>query len=672
VEALCAKKLLLVLDNCEHLLNSCAALASALLQGCPHLQILATSREALGLPAECVYVVPSLSFPRPGQAIPPADLLKYEAIDLFARRARAALPDFVLNAQNAAAVMQICRQLDGIPLALELAAARLKGLDIDEIADQLDDHFRLLRGGDRTAPPRLQTMRASIDWSYQLLQPPEKILLRRLSVFAGGWSLAAAKAVCAGPDLPEADLPDLLEGLVNKSLLLVQRTRGRALRYRLLETVHQYAAARASQAGEVAGLRDRHLAWYAAFARQASAGLQGASPLKWLNRVDDELDNLRSMLEWAQANNVEAGLRLVILIDLFWYQRGHVREQYAWINSFLDRPEAQALPLLRAQALEIKSTILYSYLGNPPEARLCAETSLALACRSGDRRQEAASLYQLGYIAANQGEAARGRKLYEQSLALFRELGDKLGQAGVLAQLGYLAFGSGYPDTTFTEQSLALCREVGDQVNISRRLKSLATLTLRKGDYAAARQLIEQALSIQRKVDLRYDLAESLDVHGQIAFRMGDPALARACYLESIALNDELGRSGENIWPRVNLAYLNLREGQLEPARRGFLDSLDRLQGNQNMGGVRLAIEGLASLAVAEDQLERAACLYAWADSICRKETGHRPAIEQADVDQDLAALRLQLDGSTRQAAVSAGQAMTLAQAIAYAMGDRG
>ena len=257
VDYLSAKQLLLVLDNCEHLVVSCAALASVLLQRCPNLQILATSREALGIAGECTYLVPSLSFPEPDRALHPSKLLKYEAVDLFTRRAKSALPAFDLNKENARAVLQICSQLDGIPLALELAAARLKVMDIEEIAGELDDRFHLLRGGDRTAPVRLQTMRASIDWSYTLLPETEKKLLRAVSVFSGSWSLAAAKAVCSCLDLPGPDVQDLLEGLVNKSLVLVDRSRGQKLRYRLLETLRQYAGGKASQAGEVAALRDQ-------------------------------------------------------------------------------------------------------------------------------------------------------------------------------------------------------------------------------------------------------------------------------------------------------------------------------------------------------------------------------------------------------------------------------
>ena len=672
IDYLYTKQLLLVLDNCEHLVAACAAMVSTLLQACPGLQVLATSREALGIPGECTYLVPSLSLPEPGQILPLAKLLKYEAVDLFTRRAKAALPGFELNKQNAQAVLQICRELDGIPLALELAAARLKVMDMEEIAGELDDRFRLLRGGDRTAPARLQTMRASIDWSYQLLPEAEKILLRHVSVFAGGWSLAAARAVCADQTLMEADILDLLAGLINKSLVLVQRRPRQTLRYGMLETVIQYAAGKASQAGEVASLRDRHLAYYRTLASQTAAGIEGANPLPWLKRMEDELDNLRHALEWALATNAEAGLQLLTQIDLFWYQRGHVREQYGWLESFLDSPEIAGLPHAAGEGAGNSKLHVDCLHGRFRSARVCTEKGLDLAREIGDRRGEAAHLYQLGYLATGQGDAIAGRKLYEESLAMFRQLADGFGQARVLAQLGYISSNDPEKACQYAQEALVLSRKTGNQLSISRRLVALATLACRKGDYAAAEPYIQEAVSIQRKLELKHDLAESLDVFGRVAFRQGDPELARASYEEGIALNDVLGRSGENIWPRVDLAYLNLRQGQFTQARQGFVDSLARLHDNENMGGVNYIIEGLASLAVAEGKMERAARLFAWVDFHHLQHGSFRPTNEEADVDQDLAVMRAHLDEGTLAAAVTTGQAMTIAEAIAFAINEQG
>jgi len=667
IEALRDQRALLLLDNCEHLIAACAALASALLQGCPHLQILATSREALGISGETIYLVPPLSLPEPDRTFQPGELMQFEAVALFVQRAKAASSAFGLDEANAGTVVQICRQLDGLPLALELAAAHVRGLDIEEIASELADRLRLLRGGDRTAPARLQTMQASIEWSYTLLPEPEKILLRHVYVFSGSWNLAAARAVCADRLVPEAGVLELLESLVNKSMVLVQRGHGRELRYRLLDTVRQYAAGKASQAGEVAGLRDLHLAYFGRLAGQAARGLEGANPLTWLRRLDDELDNLRYALEWALANNVEAGLKLLIDTDRFWYQRAHVREQYDWINSFINRPEAQAHPHLRAVALEIQSNALLVYMGDPLKARQCAEMSLALAKETGDTHEQAMSLYLLGYIAVSLGDPLGGRRLYEESLASYAQLGDRIGQARVLGQLSYLSSKDEEQARRYAEQGLALCREAGDRVNVSRRLMNLATLACRRSDYAAARTYITEAVAIQRQSELKYDLAESLDVFGRVAFRLGELEAARAAYIESIALNNELGRAGENIWSRADLAYLSLRMGKFAAARQAFVDSLRRLKAAENMGGVTYIIEGLASLAVAEGQGERAARLYAWADAMRQKNGGHRPANEQADVEADMASLRSRLDPPALQAAAAAGRAMTLEQVLAYA-----
>lgn len=356
-----------------------------------------------------------------------------------------ALPDFELDEANDTAVTSICRHLDGIPLALELAAARLHVMDVDEIASQLENRFRLLSGGDRTAPPRLQTMHASIDWSYQLLTQVEKTLLRRLSVFAGGWSLAAARVVCVDEALPEADIPDLLGRLVDKSLAQVLRRKGRELRFRLLETLRQYGQEKLLDAGELPATRDRHLAYYVSLAEQAAPGLEGANSVTWLRRLEDELDNLRLALEWALANNVEAGLCLVTPIGKFWEQSGRTREHCDWLTRLLDRPEAQAHPLLNERGLGMKAADLQS-LGDLAQGQACAEMSSALSCEIGDRQGEAYSLSILSW--AHQGEVS-ARSLLEESLALYRMLGDKAGQARALDELVFTYEGDAKHATHF-------------------------------------------------------------------------------------------------------------------------------------------------------------------------------------------------------------------------------
>ena len=667
LDALRSRNLLLVLDNCEHLVAACACLTNSLLLACPDLHILATSREALGIEAERTYLVPSMTFPEPSERITTENIIKYDAIDLFTRRARVALPDFELDEANAEAVVGICQHLDGIPLALELAAAHLRAMGVEQIASQLEHRFRLLTGGDRAAPPRLQTMQASIDWSYQLLTQAEKTQLRRLSVFAGSWSLEAAGAVCADETMPEADIPDLLGRLVDKSLVQVLRRKDRELRYRLLETIRQYGQEKLRDAEELVSARDRHLAYYVSLAEQAAPGLEGANSASWLRRLDDELDNLRLALEWALANNAGSGLRLTSLIGSFWYLRGQASEHCDWITHLLDRPEAQAYPLARERALGIKSADLYS-MGDLTDAKTCAEMSLALSREIEDRQGEAYSLYVLAWI---QKDNLSRLRLLEESLALYRMLGDRVGQARVLHELVFTHGENAKSARALAEESLALYRDAGDQIGIASELGTLAILFTQFGDYATARQLIEEALPMQRQLGLKNEIPYSLTVYGQLAFWQGNWQQARTYLEESVALYDEIGQFGQGFWACTFLAYVFLRQGELASARLGFMDSLKRTHNIGTIVATVFVLEGLASLAVAENQPERAASLFAWADEMRRTIGDARPTNEQADADRDLAAIRLQLDEAVLQAACAAGRAMTLDEAITYALDDK-
>src|SRR5579884_1061615 len=335
------KSLLLLLDNCEHLSAACAQLAETLLQACPNLRILASSREALGIAGELAYRVPSLSLPELPRlpsaeaALVPA-LARCEATRLFVERAALSYPGFALTEQNAPAVAQVCVRLDGIPLAIELAAARIKVLSADQIAARLDDRFRLLTGGSRTALPRQQTLRALIDWSYDLLSEAERTLLRRLSVFAGGWTLEAAEAVCS------ADALHLLTSLVDKSLAVYEEQAGEA-RYRLLETVREYARDRLLESGEMEEVRERHFAFFLRMAEEIEPKLTGLEQAAWLDRLEGEYDNLRAASGWAlsAAEGAQAGLRLAGALWRFWEIRGHIDEGRGRLKNALDRPDAR-------------------------------------------------------------------------------------------------------------------------------------------------------------------------------------------------------------------------------------------------------------------------------------------------------------------------------------------
>jgi predicted ATPase/class 3 adenylate cyclase len=322
IDYLSPKQLLLVLDNCEHLVAACARLAETLLRACPHLRILATSREALGIAGETIRPVPSLSVPDPRRQPTVETLRRSEATRLFIERAIAGLPTFSPTTRNAEPITQVCQRLDGIPLAIELAAARVKVLSVEQIASRLDDRFRLLTGGSRTGLPRHQTLRATMDWSYELLSEAERVLLRRLAVFAGGFTLETAEAVCTGMDAETSAVLDLLTHLVDKSLVIMEE-RGGTSRYRLLDTVRQYGRNKLLESGEDPRVRRRHRDWYLQLAEAAEPELHGPDQRLWLDRMEMEHDNLRTALDWSKVDEdgSEAGLRLAGALWWFWYVR---------------------------------------------------------------------------------------------------------------------------------------------------------------------------------------------------------------------------------------------------------------------------------------------------------------------------------------------------------------
>jgi non-specific serine/threonine protein kinase len=403
LDALRTRQLLLVLDNCEHLLDACAGLTEALLRACPGLRILATSREPLGLAGETRYRVPSLAVPGPDQAASPTAVARCVAVRLFVERARAVQPAFALSA---AAVAEVCARLDGIPLALELAAARLGGLGLAELAARLDRQFQLLTGGSRTALPRQQTLRATVAWSYDLLTSQEQALFARLSVFAGGWSLEGAEAVGAGGTIAAEEVLDLLVRLVDKSLVLAEETADGSTRYRLLETLRQYGQERLA-AGETAQVRHRHAAYYLALAERADRRFTGPDQLRWLDRIEREHDNLRAALSWCLGGDEhrgrdeaaalgETGLRLAGALYWFWFFRDHHREALVWLERALAQGSV-APAAVRAKALFGAATFASSHHDFARSAGYLSE-SIVLSRAAGDTRQLVLALSVLGGV----------------------------------------------------------------------------------------------------------------------------------------------------------------------------------------------------------------------------------------------------------------------------------
>lgn len=540
------RRLLLILDNCEHLIEACAQLGETLLRTCPNVQILATSRELLGITGETAWRVPPLSLPDLARLPSLENLMQYEAIQLFLERVMAASPTFALTSQNAPAVAQICQRLDGIPLAIELAAARVKVLAVEQIAARLDDRFKLLTGGSRIALRRQQTLQATIDWSYELLSEQEQILFRRLSVFKGGCLLEAAEAVCADERVDKYEILGLLSQLVDKSLLL-KEDRGNQARYRLLETVQQYSLEKLRESVEEAALHRRHLDFFVGLAEQAEPELRGADQKIWLEKLEMEHDNLRVALEWSKtdASASELGLRLAGALWAFWEIRGILSEGRAWLEELLRATATSNVSAsVRAKALR-GAGVLANYQNDHERAHALLQESLALLRQLGDKRGIAVSLNNLGIAARNWGDHAQAAVFYEEGLALWKELGDKRGIAASLVNLAIVARSQrDYARaTTLYEEGLSLFRELSNKLGIAITLNNLGVLAEDQGNYERAVALYKESLSLHHELGNKLGISGCLSNIAAVAGEQGHPKRAARLFGAAEALREVINAS---------------------------------------------------------------------------------------------------------------------------------
>jgi predicted ATPase/class 3 adenylate cyclase len=511
------RHLLLILDNCEHLASACAMLVRQLLQASTTLKILASSREPLNVSGETTYALPALALPGDPQAVTPAALLQSEAARLFVERAVAVHPPFAVTAANAPAVATICRRLDGIPLALELAAARVRALSVDVIATRLDDRFRLLTGGDRTGLPRQRTLRALIDWSHELLTDAETTLFRRLAVFAGGFTLDAAEAVGHddGPDA--ADVLDTLMHLVEKSL--VERDAA-GDRYRLLETVRQYALERLDAAGEAHGQRTRHLLFYLALAQRARPELIGPQQSEWLKRLDTERENLLAAHAWSREADLAGahGLHLVSSLRRYWIFRGLLALGLTVTLEALACASAQPATRQRCEAL-LDAGQVGAFMGRYDEARRYLEESLAIARTLDDKVRISAALQPLGLALLGLGELAAARERLQEGLALAEKLGTPREIAGVLNALAQTARAGGDLATAepLYARVLRIGRESGGVDIIAVSLLNLAMVATVRKAHASAREMLVEVLQIVDESGLRPAAQGLLEVSAGLA-----------------------------------------------------------------------------------------------------------------------------------------------------------
>ena len=632
VAALKERQLLLVLDNGEHVLDACAKLVDSLMRDCPKVRILLSSREPLGIAGESTYRVPSLSLPSRKAEYTPETLIQFEAVNLFVERAILIKPDFTITKNNVTTLVQVCHQLDGIPLAIELAAARIRSMPIEQLATRLEDRFRILTGGSRTALPRQQTLRALIDWSYDLLEENQKALLCRLSVFVGGCTLESVEAVCCGEGIDSWEVLELLTALCDKSLVVYEEVEGEA-RYRLLETIRQYARDRLLERGASEGFRDQHLAYYLALVEEAELHLRGAKQKVWLDRLDRERDNLRAALEWSitSSRGIESALRFSSAVWLFWLTRGYLTEGWEL--------------LARVRALRTLT--------------------------AGDAALRARVLGGAGSLAYALCDYVSAKALYEESLAIRREVNDRVGIANALGNLAMvlLRFSDTIPAAkALYEESIAIRRELGDRAGIASSLEGLANLAAWQGDFTEARVMLEEVLPFLREIGHLGGIASSLNNLGMIAYAQYDFSSSRALHEESLALRRELGDRGGLSLSLGNLGDVAVAEGNYTSARALFDESLAIRCDLGDRRGIFMLLYGYAALATALEAPLTAARLWGAAQELFEEFGASLPTYKRERYLQPVALVRTTLGDATFDAAWTEGRALTMEQAIELAL----
>jgi len=671
-DSLRGQQMLLVLDNFEQVAAAAPAVTE-LLAAAPALKVLITSRTVLHLTGEHELPVPPLALPDP-LALPSLEqLIRSPAVVLFVTRAQAIQPNFELTDAHASVVAAICQRLDGLPLAIELAAARIKLLPPPTLLARLERRLLMLTAGARDLPTRQQTLRRTIDWSYDLLDQRERRLFARMAVFVGGCTLEAAEAICIGTDDSGMEVLDGLASLVDKSLVRQTAQADGERRLEMLETIREYALERLEESEEAETLRHQHAAYYLALAEAAEAQLRQAVQGAWLERLAQEHDNLRTVLAWSRTTVAGAaiGLRLVAVLWRFWLLRGHLTEGRTWLAEVLARTgDPTDGSGVRAQAL-VGAGLLAQWQNDYAAARGALTESLAIARECGDTWSMTQARFQLGTTAFNQGDYAVARSQLVESLAAWRALRNLAGSADALLYLGLIAWFQGdyAAARSFHEESMALYRELGDEIHIANNLMNLGKIAGAEGAYDQARTLIEAGLAVVRQWGSWIGTLWALHDLGELARHQGDYGRAAALYEESLAIARESGYKG-------GIAAILNRQGEVAQAqgdygRAGTLhrESLAVFRDLEQKRDILLCLEGLAWVAEGQAQGERAARLYGAVVALREAIGALLPPCDRANYARSIERVRAQLGEAAFQQARAAGHAMTLEQAIAEALG---
>jgi predicted ATPase/DNA-binding SARP family transcriptional activator len=706
IHYLATKQLLVVVDNCEHLIDACAQVAERVLRSAPGVRILATSRERLGVDGEVLWPVPPLGLPRPEETTP-EQLAQHDAVRLFVDRASAVQPSFVLDAEAAPAVHHICRRLDGMPLALELAAARVRVLPPLEIAARLEDHFGLLVSATRRALPRHQTLRAAIDWSYGLLSEPERDLFGRLSVFTGGFTLEAAEEVCGnGEGVEQARVLELLSRLVDQSLVVPPA--GSGARFRMLETLHRYAAERLAETGTVEVLQRRHAAYLLRLVERAEPLLRGPEQGVWLGRLESEHDNVGAALDWALGHDPETAVRLSSALAYFWLvgrHRSEVRRRLdqaveasreassasrarvlAWaavlgcVEGKLDQAASQA-----AEAYELSRDVGDPWWVAMSEAVLGLALGLKGDVRGGGERMEEARARFAGagdewgaaITAVWQGLVPAYTAQHEQAAAFadrardgFRAAGDRWGQTMALELQGMVARRRGaYEDAVAAyEEALGVVRDLELREEVPFLLVDLGNLQVLLEHFEAAAVLHEEALALALELGVRDTAAHARNGLGLAARGQGNYGRASELHLEALSFFREAGFTEEMAFTSAWLGFVEELRGDLDAAETFHRDSLLVTRELFDELPRALALEGLACVAAARRQPQRAAVLLGAAASIRDRAGTPRSPQERVDIDRATDAAVRALGQQAFTGALAQGRRMNIQEAAGYAL----
>ncbi len=702
------KELLILLDNCEHIIEACAMLSEKLLQNSQKLKIIATSREALRCSGEQTHRTLSLETPDPKAKESPEQLTQYEAVRLFIERALNANQNFRVNNENAPALAEICHKLDGIPLAIELAAARIKILSVEKIFQRLDDRFKLLTGGQRTALPRQQTLKALIDWSYDLLSGEEKILWNRLSVFSGGWNLEAAEEICSDEiKINKEAILDLLSNLADKSIIIYKQENQR---YSMLETIKQYGHEKLAGSDEYKNIMDRFLKFYLELAEEANKELRGNETVFWMKLLNSENKNMEKGLIWSlESSENETGARLVVAISQYWHILGNLSEGMRWLETVSKKqPETMNYYFCKVKYMLgkfarlngdydkankfMKESLQYwreagnnqgitetlnslginEYdQGRYEQAAGYYEKSLEIHRESQNKRGIAVSLNNLGNVISNMGDYSKAYKLYEESLAIRREEGDVLGIGITLNNLGILAYEQGEYSKAYDllNESLQIRSEIGDRNGVTISLLNLGNVAYNQGEYLKASKLYQNSLQICTEIGDRSGIADSLCDLGKSALEQDETEQAINFVEESLAINREIGSQSQIAVCLYFLGRTAFRNSEYEQARKYYCESINIYNETGNKKDIALNLLRLAELKCFAGNCIQSVKLLGYIKNIYFETNKIKfPIADQIIYDKLIPELKEKLTEEEFQKSSEEGEMMTHEQAVEIAL----